>query len=158
MFIPTKKGQYALRAVYELARRKEEGPTKVSAIAEAQAIPHRFLEVILNQLKGSGLVVSKRGFYGGYVIAKSPDQISVGDILRFVFKEQMASDCAACITRSDCPFTGKCAFSSLWQKVLSAAFQVYDSVSIQDLLDEADALGLVKMTFAGDDSPKTDEH
>lgn len=67
MLTPLKKGQYALRAVYELAKRQGQGPTKISAIAEAQAIPHRFLEVILHQLKGSGLVASKRGFYGGSV-------------------------------------------------------------------------------------------
>jgi Rrf2 family protein len=144
VFIPTKKGQYALRAVYELARRKEQGPIKISAIAEAQAIPHRFLEVILHQLKGSGLVVSKRGFYGGYTIVKPPDQISVGDVLRFVHKDHMAADCKACTDQSDCPFAGRCAFASMWRKVFTAAFQVYDSISLQDLLDEADAAGVPK--------------
>lgn len=136
MLFPSKKGQYALRAVYELAKRKGQGPTKISVIAEAQAIPHRFLEVILHQLKSSGLVVSKRGLYGGYELARSPQEISVGDVLRFVHKNQMSADCVACISRQACPFAGKCVFSALWLRVKSAAFNVYDSTTLQDLLNE----------------------
>jgi Rrf2 family protein len=136
MLTPPKKGQYALRAVYELAKRQGQGPTKISAIAAAQAIPHRFLEVILYQLKGSGLVTSKRGYYGGYILAKLPAEISVGDILRHVQKEMAASQCVACISQQSCPFAGQCAFSSLWRKVKAAAFNVYDGTTMQDLLDD----------------------
>lgn len=134
MLTPTKKGQYALRAVYELARREGQGPTKISAIAEAQAIPHRFLEVILHQLKGSGLVESKRGLYGGYHLSRSARQITVGDVLRFVHKEMASTQCVACVSQQACPFAGNCAFSALWQRVKSAAFKVYDETTIQDLL------------------------
>jgi Rrf2 family protein len=88
MFIPHKKSQYALRAIYELAKRKNAGPTKISKIAAAQGIPRRFLEVILNQLKSSGIVASKRGFYGGYFLTKSAEKVSVGDVLRFLEKKQ----------------------------------------------------------------------
>ena len=56
MQITPKKNQYALRAILELAKHKGKGPKKISEIAEAQAIPLRFLEVIISQLKGSGLV------------------------------------------------------------------------------------------------------
>lgn len=135
MLTPTKKGQYALRAIYELAKRDGQGPTKISAIAAAQAIPHRFLEVILHQLKGSGLVVSKRGFYGGYVLAKPPQEITVGDVLRYVQKELAGAQCVACVSQQECPFFGDCAFSSLWHKVKTAAFQIYDDTTLQDLLD-----------------------
>lgn len=135
MLTPTKKGQYALRAVFELAKRCGQGPTKISAIAEAQAIPHRFLEVILHQLKGSGLVVSKRGFYGGYVLAKPPQEITVGDVLRFVQKEMAGAKCVACVSQQQCPFIDNCAFSTLWQKVKTAAFQIYDDTTLQDLLN-----------------------
>ncbi|MDA8140955.1 MAG: Rrf2 family transcriptional regulator [Desulfobacteraceae bacterium] len=139
MLTPTKKGQYALRAVYELAKRDGQGPTKISAIADAQAIPHRFLEVILHQLKGSGLVVSKRGFYGGYVLAKPPQQISVGDVLKFVQKELAIAQCVACVSQEECPFISNCAFSTLWRKVKTAAFQIYDDTTLQDLIDQQKA-------------------
>ncbi|MFZ1983815.1 MAG: Rrf2 family transcriptional regulator [Desulfatitalea sp.] len=136
MLTPLKKGQYALRAVYELAKRQGQGPTKISAIAEAQAIPHRFLEVILHQLKGSGLVASKRGFYGGYALARLPAEITVGDILRHVQKEITTAQCVACVSLQNCPFATRCAFSSLWQRVRTAAFQIYDGTTMQNLLDD----------------------
>jgi Rrf2 family protein len=135
MLTPSKKGQYALRALYELARRRGEGPTKISAIAEAQRIPRRFLEVILHQLKGSGLVASKRGYYGGYLFVKTPKQVSVGDILRYFEKDLGASRCIACVSKSICPFIEECVFSSLWEKVKAATLQIYDETTIQDLLD-----------------------
>ena len=144
MLIPTKKGQYALRAVYELARRDGQGPTKISAIAEAQAIPHRFLEVILHQLKGSGLIASKRGFHGGYHLTKPPQQISVGDILKFVHKEMSSTQCVACVSQQGCPFAGNCAFSTLWQRVKTAAFNVYDETTLQDLLNDNEGAATLK--------------
>jgi Rrf2 family transcriptional regulator, cysteine metabolism repressor len=135
MLTPHKKGQYALRAIYELARRKDEGPTKISTIAAAQGIPRRFLEVILNQLKGSGLVESKRGFYGGYFLSKPPDKITVGDVLRYLQKDQYRAGCLACVSKNACPFLERCAFTTLWQKVKTAAFEIYDATSMQDLLN-----------------------
>lgn len=136
MLTPSKKGQYALRAIYELAKRKGRGPVKISAIARAQAIPQRFLEVILYQLKGSGLVESKRGFYGGYILTRPPEEITVGDIIRYVQKEKATAQCVACVSRQDCPFVGNCAFSALWRKVKTATFQIYDETTLQDLLND----------------------
>jgi Rrf2 family protein len=139
MFAPTKKGQYALRAMYELARRMSEAPVKISAIAESQAIPLRFLEVILHQLKGSGLVKSKRGYYGGYSLTKDPDQITVGEVLRYMQKELDPSRCLACVSQKACPFREKCAFAALWQKARVATFTVYNTTTLQDLLDTNEA-------------------
>jgi len=138
MLAPNKKGQYALRAVYELAKRRDEAPIKVSAIAEAQAIPLRFLEVILHQLKGSGLVASKRGFYGGYTLTKSPAKITVGDILQFMQKDIGNAKCLACVSRKACPFIDNCVFSALWHKARAATFTVYNATTLQDLLDAND--------------------
>ena len=134
MPITPKKNQYALRAIFELAKHQGQGPIKISEIAAAQAIPVRFLEVILSQLKGSGLVESKRGFYGGYHLIRPPDQISVGEVLRFMDKPPDPSYCKACVSRTSCPFNGHCAFAAMWNKVDRAIFKVYDGTTIQDLL------------------------
>lgn len=141
MLIPHKKGQYALRAVYELAKRKGEGPTKISEIAAAQAIPRRFLEVILNQLKGSGIVNSKRGFYGGYLLVKRPEQVTVGDVFRFMQKDQESLSCLACVAQKTCPFIERCAFSKLWHQVKAAAYEIYDETTMQDLLESNEEVG-----------------
>lgn len=135
MPITPKKNQYALRAIFELAKHQGQGPKKISEIAAVQSIPLRFLEVILSQLKGSGLVDSKRGFYGGYYLTRSPDKISVGDVLRFMDKSSDSERCPACVSKSNCPFSGNCAFAPMWNQVNSAIFDIYDGTSIQDLLN-----------------------
>ena len=135
MLVPPKKNQYALRAIFELAKHVDRGPIKISDIAASQSIPPRFLEVILNQLKGSGIVDSKRGFYGGYFLVKPPSRVSVGDVLRFLHKDQTPSDCIACVSKASCPFDGHCAFATMWMQVKRAAFKIYDETSFQDLID-----------------------
>lgn len=137
----TKKNQYALRAIYELAKHEGKGPRKISQIAEAQSIPGKFLEVILHQLKGSGLVDSKRGFYGGYYLIRSPEKITVGDIMRFLERDMNPSDCVALVSDTNCPFKGECAFFPMWNKVKDAIFNVYDETTIQDLIDNEKSIG-----------------
>lgn len=131
----TKKDQYALRAIFELARRRGTGPIKISDIAQAQNIPARFLEVILGQLKGSGLVKSKRGFYGGYELMPPPEDITVGHIMRFMQRNRESTECFALIPENSCPFTGNCSFFPMWSKVKDSIFKVYDETTIQDLLE-----------------------
>ncbi len=141
MLVPTKKNQYALRAIFELAKHMDQGPVKISEIAATQSIPQPFLEVILNQLKASGIVNSKRGFFGGYFLVKSPDRVSVGDVLRFLNREPPTTDCIACVSKTSCPFDGRCAFSSMWIRVKQAAFDIYDQTSFQDLIDREQDTG-----------------
>jgi Rrf2 family protein len=77
------KADYAVRAAIELAR-SEGGPTKGTAIATAQAIPLKFLENILIDMRHAGLVRSQRGAEGGYWLARPPAEISVADVIRAV--------------------------------------------------------------------------
>ena len=77
MFV-SQKCQYTLRAMFELAKRRGAGPVTVAEIAQAQAIPPRFLEVILQGLRTAGRVQSQRGTGGGYVLAGPPDTVTVG--------------------------------------------------------------------------------
>jgi Rrf2 family protein len=131
----TKKSQYALRAVFELAKHQGKGPIKISHIAEVQAIPERFLEVILGQLKKSGYVRSKRGYQGGYHLVVPPGELSVGDLMRFLQRDDSSDVCVAPVPEIKCPFRGDCAFFPLWRRVRDAIYDVYDKTTIQDLLD-----------------------
>jgi Rrf2 family protein len=130
-----RKNQYALRAVFELAKHRGKGPTKISDIADAQSIPVRFLEVILNKLKGSGLIDAKRGFYGGYYLTRSPEQITVADIMNFMQTPPRQEMCAGCLAKAKCPHGNRCAFSAMWNRVNRVILQVYTETTIQDLLD-----------------------
>ena len=131
----TQKKQYALRAIFELAKQPGDQPLKASAIAQAQSIPLRFLEVIMGQLKRGGIVDSKRGFLGGYTLIHSPDQIRVGDIFRMLDKEDDAQTCMACTSNGNCPFWGDCVFMGLWNEAQQAMDAVYDRTTIQTLID-----------------------
>lgn len=78
------KSEYALRAVFDLASREGPQPTKIAEIAGRQAIPQKFLELILSQLKQGGFLGSRRGAEGGYFLAKPAETITVGEILRHI--------------------------------------------------------------------------
>ena len=78
------KADYALRAAIELAAHDSERPLKGDRIAQAQEIPLKFLESILVELRNAGIVMSKRGAEGGYLLARPADDITVADVVRAV--------------------------------------------------------------------------
>lgn len=134
MFL-TQKCQYALRAIFELAKRHGEDPVKISQIADAQAIPPRFLEVILSQLKQAGFVESRRGSEGGYRLARSPRSITLGEVIRFVEGPLTPVKCVSGATKGPCPLHDDCVFLPVWEKARKAVAGVYDHTTFQDLID-----------------------
>lgn len=132
----TQKCQYALRAVFELAKRHGGGPTTIAQIAEAQAIPARFLELILRQLRQGGFVESRRGIQGGYLLAVAPQALSVGEIIRFVDGPVAPVRCVADSKGIDCPLYGNCAFMGMWSRARDAVAGVYDETTFQDLIEQ----------------------
>jgi Rrf2 family transcriptional regulator, cysteine metabolism repressor len=133
----SQKCQYAIRAVFELARRYGQGHVKISDIAEVQAIPLRFLQVILNQLKRAGFVESRRGAEGGYLLSRQPELITVGEIVQFIEGPLVP---VACMTSSkaaaECFLHGSCVFTGMWRRAAKAMSDVYDHTSFQDLVDD----------------------
>ncbi len=78
------KGEYALHAIFDLALQKFGEPIKIADIAKRQKIPQKFLELILAGLKQGGFVESRRGAEGGYLLARAPEAITVGQVMRYV--------------------------------------------------------------------------
>lgn len=78
------RADYAVRAALQLAASQDDGPLKAEAIADAQDIPHKFLESILNDMRRGGLVLSRRGGNGGYRLARPAESISIADVIRVV--------------------------------------------------------------------------
>jgi Rrf2 family protein len=115
------KCEYALHAIFDLAVQPPDQPVKIADIARRQQIPQKFLELILASLKQGGFVESRRGAEGGYKLAKPADQLTVGQVLRFV--EQAKK------TRSDAggPFV------DMWKRVDAAADAILDSTSCAEL-------------------------
>ena len=129
----TQKSKYALRATLELAMRFGHGPVSIGEIAKAQAIPARFLEAILAQLKRASLVESRRGNEGGYVLARPPSRISVGDVLRVV--QGSLADSESGGRGPGVAQTSHAIFSPIWESAMRAASSVYDAASFQVLVD-----------------------
>jgi Rrf2 family transcriptional regulator, cysteine metabolism repressor len=78
------KGEYALHAMFDLALQEPGEPIKIADISRRQKIPQKFLELILAGLKQGGFVESRRGAEGGYLLARSPETITVGEVIRFL--------------------------------------------------------------------------
>lgn len=131
----SQKCLYALRAIYELARGGGNEPRKIGAIADAQGIPVRFLENILNSLKSGGFVDSARGKDGGYYLSRKASDITVGEIIRFIQGPLGPVECTAKFAEDD-PGKG-CVFRPLWDKAREALESVYDGTTIQDLVDKS---------------------
>jgi Rrf2 family cysteine metabolism transcriptional repressor len=136
----SQKCQYAVRAILELAKHYGQGPVAISQIAASQAIPQRFLENILNELRPTGLIESRRGIQGGYLLARDPATISVGEIIRLVDGPLNPVKCIADTNGPRCPLKDNCSLVHLWSKAKAAVEEVYDNASFRDLVEEEKAL------------------
>lgn len=125
------KCQYAVRALFELAKREGQGLVRLREIADAQHIPKRFLENILNELRQEGFVASKRGKDGGFKLDRPATKISVGDVVRFV---ETSVHPVECVANHLCPLNGRCIFIGLWDEAKRAVEDVYDRKTLADLV------------------------
>ncbi len=121
------RGDYASRALLSLALHADgddsspEGrrgrPTPVRDIAERTGLPQPYLEQILLALKGAGLVRSKRGVGGGYILARDPQEITVAEIIRAVDGPISLGDFGDPHTNGSCDHEGQCVLLSIWKNV-----------------------------------------
>jgi len=124
------KSEYALKAVFDLASQflagqqggQQMAPIKIADIARRQKIPQKFLELILAGLKQNGFVDSRRGAEGGYLLARPPDTITVGEVLRAVENIKGGSR----PTKND-------PFADIWTRVDKAVSDVLDQTTFADM-------------------------
>jgi Rrf2 family protein len=129
------KDEYACFAVLELALRYDPDiPIRVQQIAEHQNIPAKFLFQIMQVLKRVDLVRSKRGTDGGYVLARPPEEITVGDVIRSVSGPLVQLSCLESGSFADaCEREATCHFKPIWAAVDSAIASVLDHITFGDL-------------------------
>jgi len=136
----SQKCQYAVRAVLELAKRYGQGAIPASEIAANQAIPQRFLEIILNELKPAGLLDSRRGVQGGYFLTVDPKDITAGRIIRLIDGPLDPVRCTGDKESARCPLMEQCSLMELWNQAKEAVEKVYDGVNFHDLAERERAL------------------
>lgn len=129
------RGDYASRALLSLALHDEgTGPTSVRDIAERTGLPQPYLEQILLALKGAGLVRSKRGVGGGYVLARSPDEISLSDIVSAVDGPIVAGDFGQPHTDGACDHEGQCVLLAVWDDVGEHMRRYLEAATLADVV------------------------
>ena len=133
------RGDYASRALLSLALHDDPtgGPTSVRDLAERTGLPQPYLEQILLALKGAGLVRSKRGVGGGYVLARSPDEITLGQIVSAVDGPISAGDFGEPHQNGACDHEGQCVLLAVWMEVGHYMRTHLDSFTLADMVDRA---------------------
>jgi len=135
----TTRSSYTVRALLDLAQNSVDGrPVRLSDISRREGISHAYLEQLFNRLKKVEVVRGRKGPGGGYILAKDPAQILMGDVIKAVEGEEKLFLCTE--EHSDgesCQRYPGCTTHLLWEK-LSASFQDYlNSISLSDLLEGA---------------------
>jgi Rrf2 family transcriptional regulator, cysteine metabolism repressor len=114
------KGEYALHAIFDLAMQPPGEPVKIADIARRQKIPQKFLELILSSLKQGGFVESRRGAEGGYLLARLPEQITIGQVVEFLEGKKAKRG-------------AQNAFTDVWKRVDQSVAAILDHTTFAEL-------------------------
>ncbi len=130
------RGDYAARALLSLALHDSDQPTSVKEIAERTNLPQPYLEQILLALKGAGIVRSKRGVGGGYILAREPSQITLGEIVSAVDGPIAVGDFGEPHQDGACDHEGQCVLLAVWKQagdVMRRHLEGYTLATIADI-------------------------
>jgi Rrf2 family protein len=133
----TKKSKYALQALTALAQAYGKGPTLISAISAQERIPHKFLELILLELKNLGFLSSKKGRGGGYALSRAPSRVFVGEVIRCMEGPIAPLPCAsetAYAPCDECKEPETCGLRMVMKDVRDGMAAVLDRTSLADVL------------------------
>ena len=125
------KGEYAIKAMLDLAMHRGRALVPIQEIAARQAIPQRYLEQVLLALKRSGLLTSKRGSTGGYQLSKAPEEVTVGAVLRAVEGGSAPFE-GGPPGRRDGAYAHD--LGELWEEIADAVTGVVDRWTLEDLV------------------------
>ena len=131
------KGQYGLKAMYDLALNYGNEPISLKSIAERQEISEYYLEQLMAILRKAGLVRSVRGAYGGYMLTRDPSEITVGDVLRALEGPIGIVDCVLEQDAIKCLKYENCISRIVWEKIRDSIINTIDSITLLDMCNEA---------------------
>ncbi len=133
----TYKGDYALKALLDLALHYDQGLSTIHDIAKRINAPVKFLEQVLLELKNGGFVESRRGKIGGYLLAKSPSRITLGEAVRFI---DGPIEPIACVEKgyAGCTDIYKCVFRKVWLDVGRSTSEIVDNITFEELANKVE--------------------
>ena len=127
------KGKYGLYAMFYLAQHEGSGPQPLKAVAEI-GVPEDYLEQLLGNLRRAGLVTTVRGAQGGYQLAKTPEAITVGDIIDATEGPLSISECIS--DEGCCHRSGECRTRRVWEYLSNSINGLLQSISLRDMLEQ----------------------
>lgn len=129
------KGRYALRMMLDLAEHQGNGYIALKDIAARQNVSKKYLEQIVPILNKADILNTNRGYQGGYRLARTPDQYTVGDILRIT---EGSISPVACLDKNpvECERAAECATLPVWQGLYKVITDYLDGITLQDILDK----------------------
>ncbi|MBQ7290496.1 MAG: Rrf2 family transcriptional regulator [Clostridia bacterium] len=129
------KGRYALRMLIDLCTNGQERYIALKDVAERQNISKKYLEQIVPALHKAGILETTRGFQGGYRLAKSPEECTIGEILR-ITEGNLAP--VACLQdkENQCPRAGDCVTLPIWEGLQTVIADYLDGLTLKDLIDK----------------------
>ncbi len=133
----SRKSKYALRALLALAQAPDNTPLLIGDIAEREAIPRLFLEQILLDLKRNGLVVSRRGKSGGYLLLRRAETITFGEVLRLIDGPLAPLPCLSKMAYrrcADCTSEQACLIRKVFAEVAESTRAILDTATLADAL------------------------
>ncbi len=140
----TTRARYGTRALLDLAMRPGQ-PVQLKHVAERQTISKKYLEQLLAPLKDAGVVHTVRGPSGGYQLARPPEELRLGDLLRVLEGPLELVECVG-PEGTECERSELCAARSLWTKVAEAIEETLNRVTLADLV-------VMQRDLFGDDGP-----
>ncbi len=139
-----KKTKYAIKALLCLAKEyKSQQPMRISAIAQKENIPHKFLEAILLELRNKGLVSSKMGAQGGYYLSKHPEEIMLSNIIRLTGGPIALLPCVSLNfyeSCSECAQEETCGLRDVVLEVREASIRILSKTSLMDIIKRENKL------------------
>ena len=131
------KGRYGLRAIIDLAVNSENEAVCIQSIAQRQGISENYLEQLMRLLKKANIINSVRGAGGGYILAKDPKEISVGDVLRALEGSLTPVSCGAISGEGECDGADSCVTKFVWKRMNDAITEAVDGIMLSELADES---------------------
>lgn len=129
----SKKSDYALRAMIYLSMNYKNGAVQIKEISAKEKIPQKFLENILLTLRKSGILNSKIGLKGGYELARSPDLITLGEVIRALDGAIAPVDCVSKISYKPCSEEVTCVIRGVMMDIRNAITDVLDTMTFADM-------------------------
>ncbi len=131
------KGRYALRMLIDLAIHKADGYTALKSIADRQEISKKYLEQIVPILNRTDILITNRGFQGGYMLGRDASDITVGEILRLTEGSLAPVSCMSANGSVNCERSSKCPTLPIWKGLNDVINNYLDGITIQDILDQS---------------------